>query len=195
MALVDRQVDRLAQRAPTVVERRAQVGELGEVAEVLDRGVSTPALEVAHEGRPIGRGKDQVGVADGDGPLRVACVLNKTLWRRRLDKGASEAVGKANPAVDNGRSGALEDLQSLGKAVDLHANFGEQPVGVVLDEAQSFFFEDFNRLERSGEEGNRIERPGGSCRLPGRSATAPSSLFHDVERDYIMEFLPRRGST
>ena len=57
MPLVDRQVDRLADRAAGVVQRRRHVGQLDEVAEVLDVRVAPALVEVADERRAVGRAR------------------------------------------------------------------------------------------------------------------------------------------
>jgi hypothetical protein len=62
--LVHRQVDRLAQGAAAVVQAGRHVGELHEVAEVLDRGVAATVVEVMDEGRSVGGSQHHVGVAD-----------------------------------------------------------------------------------------------------------------------------------
>jgi hypothetical protein len=48
--LVDRQVDRLADRAAGVMESGGHVGQLDEVAEILDARVAAALVEVADEG-------------------------------------------------------------------------------------------------------------------------------------------------
>ena len=60
VALVHRHVDRLADRPAAVVEVRAHVRELHEVAEVLDRAVAPAVVEVADERRAVVRGEDRV---------------------------------------------------------------------------------------------------------------------------------------
>ena len=49
VALVDRQVDRLADRAARMVQRARHVGELDEVAEILDPRVAAAFVEIADE--------------------------------------------------------------------------------------------------------------------------------------------------
>ena len=48
--LVDRSIDRLAHRAPRMVDIGAQIGELDEVLEVFERSVA--AAEVGTKGEP-----------------------------------------------------------------------------------------------------------------------------------------------
>src|SRR5438874_997744 len=75
MPLVDRQVDRLAHRAAGMVDRRRHVGELHEVAEILDRGVAPPLVERADEGRAVDRGEHRGVAADRHVARRVAGML------------------------------------------------------------------------------------------------------------------------
>ena len=64
---------------------RRHVGQLHEVAEVLDRAVAPPVVQVADERRAVVRGEDRVHPADLDVPLRVPRVLGELARRARLD--------------------------------------------------------------------------------------------------------------
>jgi hypothetical protein len=64
VALVDRQVDRLAHRAAGVVDERAGVGELHEIAEILDGAVAAALVEIVDEGRAVDRREDGGVAAD-----------------------------------------------------------------------------------------------------------------------------------
>jgi len=77
VALVDRHVDRLAHRAARVVQPGRGIGELDEVAEVLERAVAAPAVEVRHERRAVSGGKHRVACADLDAPRGIARVLGE----------------------------------------------------------------------------------------------------------------------
>ena len=131
VALVDRQVDRLAQRAAAVVERAARVGQLHEVAEVLDRGVAPAVVEVVDERRAVGRHEDHVRVADLDAPGRVAGALGEDPRRRGLDDRAAHAAREADPLALDVGAGAAEDLGRLGEVDDLDADLLEEGVGVL----------------------------------------------------------------
>ena len=66
MALVDRHVDRLADRAAGMVQPGRGLRELHEVAEILDRAVAAALVEVHDEGRAVGRREDDALAADLD---------------------------------------------------------------------------------------------------------------------------------
>ena len=53
MALIDRQIDRLAHCATRMVHVRAHISELHEILEVLDRAIAAAFVEIMHEGRTI----------------------------------------------------------------------------------------------------------------------------------------------
>ena len=77
MALRHRHVDRLADHAAGMVQVRRHVGELHEVLQILERAVAPLVLEVAHEGRAVGRrearccGRRSTTLRSG---LRACCV-------------------------------------------------------------------------------------------------------------------------
>ena len=105
-------VDRLADRPAGVVEVRRGVGQLHQVAEVLDRAVAPAAVEVADERRAVVRGEDRVHPADLDVPLRVAGELGELARGRGLDDPAAHPAREADPdAVDVG-AGTAERAQS-----------------------------------------------------------------------------------
>ena len=127
MALVDRKVDRFAEGAAAVMERCGHVGQTGEVAEVLDGRVAPSVLEITHERRSVGRGEDEVGIADRDAALGVASVLDEGRRSGGRHQLAGQALWKTDPgAVDFGTTPAV-DLEGLGKAVHFDAHSLEQP--------------------------------------------------------------------
>ena len=112
--LVDRQVDRLADRAAGMVQRVRHVGELDEVAEVLDAGVAAAFVEVVYERRAVGRREHRRVAADVHAARRVARVLDEFARRRALHERATHAAREAHAlAVDVG-AGRLPELQGLG---------------------------------------------------------------------------------
>ena len=154
----------------------AGVGQLHEVAEVLDRAVAPAAVEVAHERRAVVRGEDRVHPADLDVALRVARVLGELARRGRLDDLAAHPAREADAlAVDVG-AGVAEQAERVGVAAELDADLLEDRVGVVLDEREALLAEDLERGELPGQERDVLgmarepERPGG--RRGRRSAAA-----------------------
>ncbi len=85
MTLVHRYVDRFAYRAAGMVDRGRHVGQLHEVAEILDRCIAAAFVVVADERWPIYRGKDRVLAADHHVSIRVPGKLRE-LARRRFDQ-------------------------------------------------------------------------------------------------------------
>ncbi len=79
---------------PGVVHVRAGVGQLHEVAEVLDRAVAPAVVQVAHEGRAVVRGEDGVRARrSATLLLRVAGVLGELA--RRASPGRSGGTSRA----------------------------------------------------------------------------------------------------
>ena len=112
MPLVHRQVDRLAHRAAGMVHRRRHVGELHEVAEILDGGVAAALVEVADEGRAVDRREHRVVAADRDVALGIARVLDVFARRGLLDDRARQAAREMDArALDIG-AGLLPQLQA-----------------------------------------------------------------------------------
>ena len=151
MALVDRQVDRLAQRAAAVVEGAARVGQLHEVAEVLDRGVAPAVVEVVDERRAVGRHEDHVRVADDwtlRAGLRARWVKTRGAVAVTIERHMPRGKRTRCP-VDVG-AGAAEDLDRLGEVDDLDADLLEEGVGVVLDLLEALGRDDLDRRRASG---------------------------------------------
>ena len=96
VALVDRQVDGLADGAAGMVEPGRGVREPHEVPEVLDRPVPAPVVEIADERRSVGGGEDRVGAAEDDAVLGVPCELGELARRRRLHELPREAAREAD---------------------------------------------------------------------------------------------------
>src|SRR5690606_3058193 len=188
--LGDGQVDRLAQRPSGVVEGGGHVGELGEVAEVLDRGVPPAAVQVAHERAAVGGGEDHMGVADLHAPLRVAGVLGVPGRGGRLDDLAAHPFGETHPgAVDVGAV-VGEDPQRLGEVHDLDAHLGQEAVGVLFDGRQPLLVEHLVRGETAGEEGLGLGERGGAGPLACCPAPRSASCRH--LRLLSLDLLPPR---
>ena len=145
------------------------VGQLHEVAEVLDRAVAAAAVEVAHERRAVVRGEDRMHAADLDVARRVPRVLGELAWRGRLDDRAAQPARETDPLPVDGRAGLTEDPQGIGVAAELEADLLEDRVGVVLDERQALLVEDLERGELAGQERDVLGVAREAGRLAGRS--------------------------
>ncbi len=183
MALVDRHVDRLADGAARVVQERRQVRQLDEVAEVLDRPVAAPVVEVADERRAVGRREHGVRPADLDGVNRVPCHLREGRGSRRLHDLPGEAAREAHAlAVDVGTR-VPEQLQRLGRVAELDADLLEHGVGVLLDQREVLFREHLERRQRPGDVRDADRVRDGACGLArGTTAAAAATrgLGHTV---------------
>ena len=176
VALVDRHVDRLADRPAGVVEVGRDVGQLHEVAEVLDRAVAPAAVEVADERRAVVRREDRVHPADLDVALGVARVLGELARRGGLDDRAAHPAREPDAlAVDVG-AGLAQQSEGLGVAAEVEADLLEDRVGVLLDERQALLAEDLERRELAGQERDVLGVGGEPDRLAGGSTAAPPAL-------------------
>ena len=137
--LVDRQVHGLADRAAGVVQRLRQVGELHEVAEVLDVRVPAAFVEVVDERRAVGGGEHRVRAADLDVARGIPGVLRELARRRRLDQPAAQASRHAHPLAVDVRTRGLPDCERFRVLAELDADLLEDGVGVVLDEGEALF--------------------------------------------------------
>ena len=105
MALVDGQVDRLADRSARMVDVRAHIGELHEIAEILDRAVAAALVEVVDEGRAVVRREDGRLAADLDAALadcgRPGCIArerSRSAARARPRESARACPSTSAPA-------------------------------------------------------------------------------------------------
>ena len=196
VALVDRQVDRLADGPAAVVQVGRQVGQLHEVAEVLDGPVAAPAVQVAHERRAVGRREDRAHAADVDVARRVAGDLPEVVRGGGLDDGPAHAAREADPlAVDVG-AGLAQQAQGVRVAAEVDADLLEDRVGVVLDEREPLLREDLEGGHRARQERRVDRRVVGSCGLSGRSAAGASAarlVGHRSSSVAIVTASPPRG--
>ncbi len=137
VALGDGDVDRLADRSAGMVERRREIGELHEIAEVLDRRITPPLIEIANEGRAVDRREDQVAAADLDVPCRVPGALGEGA-RRRLDQRAHEPSGKAHALAFDLGAGTAPQVERFRIVAEVDADLLKDGLGIVLDEGQAF---------------------------------------------------------
>ncbi len=196
MALVDRQVDRLAERPAAVVERPTRVGQLHEVAEVLDGRVAASVVEVVDERRAIGRHEDHVRIADLDAPGVVACALREEARRGRPDDRAAHAAREPDALAGHVGAGAAEDLGRLGEVDDLDADLREQGVGVGLDLLEALGRDDLDRGQAAGQVRHRIHVASQALGLARGAATTDRVMVevldsHRVSSGFQREIVPR----
>ena len=183
VALVDRDVDRLADGSAAVVEVRRGVGQLHEVPEVLDRAVTPAVVEVAHERRAVVRCEYRVHPADLDVVGVVACVLGELARGAGLDDLAAHPAGEADQlAVDVG-AGVTQRPEGIRVAAEDDADLLEDRIRVVLDEREALPRRGPRTVPASGSgtafarSGSRGGRPPSlaSAAAPGRCRTGHRS--------------------
>ncbi len=183
--LVDGEVDRLADRPAGVVEPRRDVGELHEVAEVLDRPVAPSAVEVADEGRAVRGREDRVRAAEDDAALGVAGDLGELARRGRLHELAADAAREADALAVDVCAGVAEELDRVGGVAEVDPDLLEDRVGVLLDHREALLGEDLDRGERAGQERNALDDGVQPRCLAGGPAAARRPLVS------LMRFLSR----
>src|SRR5580704_17671682 len=147
------------------------IGELDEIAEVLDSRITAAFVEASHERRAIGRREHGVVAADDHAARRVACVLSEFTRRGALNERTAHATRKAHALTLYIRPGSLPDRNCLGVVAKIDADLLENCIGVVLHECETFLAQDFVIGNLAGNEGNRCPGPGGA-RSPLRVAAA-----------------------
>ena len=177
MPLVDGDVDGLAERAARMMDGGRHVGELYEIAEVLDVGVAAALVEVADEWRAVDGREDRRLAADLDRPGGIARMLGEGPGRG-LDEPAQEPLGKLDTRAVNVGPGVAPHAQRFLVVFEFDADLGEDAIGVGLDGREPFLAQDRVGLEPAADVGEL--RPC-SC-LPAlgppriRSASAPLTL-------------------
>jgi hypothetical protein len=162
MPLVDRQIDRLANRAAGMVQGVGEIGELDEIAEILDAGIAAAFVEIAYERRTIGRSEHRVLAADHHAARGVARVLSEFSRGTALHERTAHTAGKMHAlALDIG-TGGLPDFERLGIVAKIDADLFENGVGVVFHQREAFLAQDLVERDLAGNVGNRRSRAGGA---------------------------------
>ena len=157
-----------------MVDIGAEVGELHEILEVLDRAVAAALVEVADEGRAVVWREHHGVAADQHVALRIAGVLHVARWRRRA-KLSREPARKAHPFALDVAARPAKKLKRAGKAAEFDADLLEQRVGVALDDLEPLGAQNFGQRDLAGDVGDGCVRalgPGGPPRLASASRLA-----------------------
>ena len=167
MPLVDRQVDRLAERSAGMVDVGAEIGEPDEVLEVLERSVAAAPVEIVDEGRAVVRREHHRVAADDDVALRIARVLHVARGRGGAEL-SREAARKAHPLALDVAARAAKEVERARKVAELDADLLEQRVGVALDDFEPFLAENLGQRNVARDVGHgdgRALGAGGAARL------------------------------
>ena len=166
VALVDRHVDRLADRPAAVVEVGRQVGRAS-------RGCGSP-----RSCRSAGRGRGRARTASrSSGRRPCACPPISTLlaslraywvnWRGAVAWTIWRHIprGKRTRSPSTSAPASREQPERVGVAAELDADLLEDRVGVVLDDREALLAEDLERREGPGQERHPLDlgaEPGGA---------------------------------
>ena len=80
--LVNREINRLTDRAARVVHPGGHLGQLHEVLEIADRGVAPPSLEIRDKRWAVGRDKDHAVSTNSDVRGRIPPGHLECRWGR-----------------------------------------------------------------------------------------------------------------
>ncbi len=121
MALVDGQIDRLAQSAAGMVDERTEVRQLDEILEVLNRSVAAAFVEVMDERRAVVGGENHRLAADQHVAFRVARVLH-VLRRRACAEPPRKAARKAHPVPLDVAASVAKQVERAREVAELDAD-------------------------------------------------------------------------
>ena len=168
MPLVDRQIDRLAQRAAGMVDIGTEIGEFDEILEVLDRPVAAPLVEIVDEGRAvIGREHHRVA-ADDDVAFGISRMLHVTRRRGRA-KLSRQAPRKPHALALDVAARRAEEVERAGEVAKFDADLLQERLRVALDDFEPLRAQHFGERDLAGDVGNGLMRPmraGGAARVP-----------------------------
>ena len=116
-----------------MVQRRRHVGQLYEILEVFEARVAAAFVEAANERRAVSRGEHGVAATDPHIACRVAGVLGELAGGTGLHDAAAHAAGKLHQLADHFGAGRAQDIQCLRVLAELDTHFGENGVGIALD--------------------------------------------------------------
>ena len=97
VALVDRQINWLADGATRMMNSRRHVGEFDEIFKIFDGRVASAFIEVMDKGRAIGGHQHGSLTANGHITSGVSRMLHILAWRTRLNDLPAHACWKADP--------------------------------------------------------------------------------------------------
>ena len=169
VTLVHRHVDRLADGAPGMVDRRRHIGELHEILEIPKRCIAALAVEIAHEGRAVDRGKDHRLAADLNRSFRIARVLGIDRWRG-LQKRPAKPLGEMDMLATHFGTGLFPHGQRLRIAED-DADLLENGIGIAFDDRERLFVQHLERGEPAVDIGLLHARPCAPARAASRRGT------------------------
>ena len=171
-----------------MMEPGRHVGQLDEVAKVLDAGIAPAFIEAAYEGRSVGGREDRVGAADDDVVRGIARVLRELPRRRRLDQRSAHPAWKAHPFLAHVGARLPEQLQRLRVVAEVDADLLEDRVGVVFEQFQAVVTEHLVVRNLARDVGHEVVRPCGA-----RGALGIASARAAAARDGSVRLVHKRA--
>ena len=131
VALRDRNVAGLAGHEAAVMQSGQVLRQLHQLLEIVERAIAPPALQIAHEGRPINRSENLVASTD-----------------------AHAARRGPHAGLFHVRPGFAPDAQRLLILPELDADLLHQPIGMLLQPNKAFLVEEIDVPDRALDVGS-----------------------------------------
>ncbi len=154
-----------------MVQRVRHVGELDEIAKVFDGGVAPPFVQIAHEGRAVGRREHGALAADVNAARRIPRVLHKFARRVVLHDLARQAAREMDALAFHIAASLAKQIQRLGVVAKVDAHLFKNRVAVALDQRQALFAQHFINGNLARDVGHRHGR---ACGPRGALGLAPT---------------------
>src|SRR5215469_8566271 len=184
VALVRRNLHRLAHAAAREMDGRRHVREFDEVGQILERTVAAPALDVAHERRTADRREHRGIAAEADVTLGIAGEQREFLGGRG-EQGSRQAARYPHALALHVRTSAPPQLQRLRIAPELDPDLLEDRLRIRLDDLDRIKAQELDRLQPAADVGvlerDRL-RPGATAvaAAPRGSAGVAHRLGHVI---------------
>jgi hypothetical protein len=193
VALVHRHVGGFADRAARVVEVRAGLRQLDEVAEILDRAEAAAAVQIHHEGAAVGGCEDHGFPTDFNVVRGIPGVLRE-LRGGRLQHLAQQARRELDQVALHIRPGPAPMVQRHGVVAELDPGLGQDAVGGVLDPDQVFLGQDVVGRDVAQDVGP-TDAPAlaAAFRCPCLPSAAPLFVHRHPPLDTSVKFAPERS--
>ncbi len=162
------------------------VGELDKIAEILERRVAAPGLDVMNERRSITGCKNTGRPANLEVAGGIPRVLGETARRLGTYNFPAKAPGKADPLAVDLRPRSREPIQRAGKAPKVDPHLFEDGLGVGLDLREPVLGEDLKRRHGPSQVGEHRCTRLGARRLAGRAPPSASALSRSLHRKVLL---------
>ena len=147
-----------------MVQRIGGIGQFHEIAEILDRAITPPLVEAAHEWWAGGGRENRPFAADHDVTRRVAGDLGEFARGVGLDQGATHATRHLYQLACHLGAGCAPDLQCLGIVAEFHADLCQNRLCIGLDQAEALVVQHVEKGQSPTDIGGRNLHRAKPCR-------------------------------